>query len=251
MATTKTLYLLTTEEGTRETFTTIGALNKFAGIRATKQGIVDGEFENIQMVEDVPPTEEAVEAIEQAHKDHKDSVEVPTQETLDLNDKVEVVFVGDAPKAPVKEEDTATEELTNEDTDTEELTNEEDVPGDTQLDFPEVGEFEDDKEMGKYIKELSDDDLASWIELEGIEHKENDNPAINRMRMAMAIKQLHFPKAKSTGSTKKKSKYGHYSLEDLATMAIDNDVDVKDAKGDPRIERMYLIVALRNAGVIE
>jgi hypothetical protein len=34
-------------------------------------------------------------------------------------------------------------------------------------------------------------------------------------------------------------------------MAIDNDVEVKDHRGDDRILRMYLIMALRDAGVIE
>lgn len=253
----KTLYLLSTEEGTTESFNTIGALNKFAGIKATKQGILDGKFDNIQMVEEVPPTDEAVEAITKAHEEHKDTavlklddstVEVdiePKQETLDFNDKVEVIHVGDAPKTPVKEEDT--EVLTNKEDGTDD---DADVPGSAQLDFPEVGDFDDDKDMAKYIKELTNEDLASWVELEGIEHKTNDNPAINRMRMAMAIKQLHFPKAQSTGTkTKKKSKYGHLSMEDLAGLVIDNDITVRDAKGDPRIERMYMIMALKDAGV--
>lgn len=244
MATAKTLYVLTTEEGTREEFTTIGALNKFTGTRVTKKDIEAGKHENIAIEE---PVEE------------QDSLDL--QEVADATDNVEIVMVGDAPKAPVVEPDT--EELTNEDTDTteevdtEELTNEEDTEEvdepteDVEADYPEVGEFEDDKEISAYIKELSNEQLEDWANIEGVEFKKYDNPPIHRMRLAMAIKQLHFPKAVSTPAKKKKSKYGDYSTGDLAAMAIEHDVEVKDAKGDPRIERMYLIVALRNAGHIE
>ena len=67
----------------------------------------------------------------------------------------------------------------------------------------------------------------------------------------MAIKAIRFPKEQGTAKKKSKSKYGHISLEELVNMVIENDIEVPDAKGDPRIERMYMIMALKKAGLIE
>lgn len=119
--------------------------------------------------------------------------------------------------------------------------------------YPEVGQFATEADMKKYIKALTNEQLQEWCELEGATWNSHDNLSINRMRMAMAIKAKHFPHLSAgTGGTKKsKSKYGHLSNEDLAKMCLDNDVEVRDAKGDTRIERMYMIMDLRNAGIIE
>lgn len=116
--------------------------------------------------------------------------------------------------------------------------------------YPEVGFFKEKKQLQKFYKQLTDEQLNDWIELEGLVYKESDNEPINRMRKCMAILNLHFPKT-STGSTKKKSKYADFSTEQLLEMALDNDVEVKEAKGDERILRMYAIMALRNAGLLE
>jgi len=70
------------------------------------------------------------------------------------------------------------------------------------------------------------------------------------MRMSMAIQDKHFPKEPSK-SAKKKAKYADFTTEQLVEMAIANDIEVKDDKGDMRILRMYTIMALRNAGIIE
>lgn len=119
--------------------------------------------------------------------------------------------------------------------------------------YPEVGHFTVEADMKKYIKALTNEQLQEWCELEGATWNPHDNVSINRMRMAMSIKAKHFPHLSAgTGGTKKsKSKYGHLSNEDLAKMCLDNDVEVRDAKGDTRIERMYMIMDLRNSGVIE
>jgi hypothetical protein len=117
--------------------------------------------------------------------------------------------------------------------------------------FPEVGYFKgDEKAMSKHIKKLSDAQLAEWCELEGATWKPNDHESINRMRMAMAIKAIHFPTEKTGNSSKKKAKYADYSLETLVQLAMDNDVAVPDDKGDERILRMYTIMALKKAGLI-
>lgn len=159
---------------------------------------------------------------------------VEEQITLqDLNElpNVEVIHVTDKPKKANK-------------VDKEEV---DEVAG-----FPPVGYFDTEKDMKKYIKGLTNSQLAEWLEEENIEYTPNDHESINRMRMAMAIKALHFPDtAPKAGKSKKKSKYGDYSTDDLVQMALDNDVEVADHKDDMRILRMYTIVALRKAGILE
>lgn len=113
--------------------------------------------------------------------------------------------------------------------------------------FPEVGHFTEKSDLQKFYKHLSDEQLAEWIELEGLEYTPNESAPINRMRMAMAVLYKHFPKAPSK---KKESKYAKYSLEDLVQLALDNDVPFEDTD-DERILRMRAIMALRAAKVIE
>lgn len=113
--------------------------------------------------------------------------------------------------------------------------------------YPEKGHFEDRKDLQKFYKHLTDEQLAEWTEIEGLEYTPNESQPINRMRMAMAVLYHHFPKAPAK---KKQSKYAQYSLEDLVTMAIDHDVPV-EATDDERIMRMRTIMALRAAGHID
>lgn len=115
--------------------------------------------------------------------------------------------------------------------------------------YPEVGTYEDKKDLQKFYKHLDDTQLAEWIELEGLEFKPNESAPINRMRMAMAILYLHFPKAPSEGS-KKKAKYAGYTTEHLMELAIANEV-VFEMCDDDRILRMRAIMALRASKVIE
>ena len=113
--------------------------------------------------------------------------------------------------------------------------------------YPEAEVFTDKKDLQKFYKHLSDEQLAEWISLEGLEFNPVESAPINRMRMAMAVLYYHFPKAPST---KKKSKYADYSLEDLMTMAMENEVLFEDTD-DERILRMRAIMALRVAKVID
>lgn len=115
------------------------------------------------------------------------------------------------------------------------------------VEYPEVGHFTEEKDLKKFYKGLTDEQLAEWLELEGLEHKPSDSAPINRMRMAMAILYTHFPRQTKA---KKKSKYADYSLEDLLTMAMEKDVAF-EATEDERILRMRAIMALRAAKVIE
>lgn len=112
--------------------------------------------------------------------------------------------------------------------------------------------FESVDAIKKFISRLSTDQLIEWAELEGVldNAKPNDNASIYRMRVAVAVREKFFPSQRSS-SPKKKSKYADYSTEQLLEMALENDIEVKDAKGDQRILRMYLIMALRNAEVLD
>lgn len=113
--------------------------------------------------------------------------------------------------------------------------------------YPEVNHFEDRKDLQKFYKHCTNEQLEAWLELEGLEHTENESEAINRMRMCMAILYNSFPKAPSK---KKESKYSKYSLEDLVELAVEHSVPV-EITDDERIMRMRTIMALRAAGKID
>lgn len=116
--------------------------------------------------------------------------------------------------------------------------------------YPEKGYFKDEDHIKKYYKQLSNEQLDEWLELEGLEYKPNEHEGIDRMRKCMAIREYHFPKEPK--AKKSKSKYADFTTEELLQMALDNDVEVKEAKGNNmNILRMYTIMALRDAGVIE
>lgn len=113
--------------------------------------------------------------------------------------------------------------------------------------FPEVGMFEDKKSLQKFYKQLDIEVIEEWVALEGLEFTPcEDSEAIHRMRACMAILYKHYPKE---SKSKKKSKYADYSLEDLITMAVENDVAVEICE-DNRILRMRAIMALREAGLV-
>lgn len=115
------------------------------------------------------------------------------------------------------------------------------------VEYPEVGNFTDKKELQKFYKKLSTEQLEEWVELEGLEIKPTDSAPIYRMRLAMAILYHHFPKAPAKKKSKRK-----YELEteQYVQLAIDNDV-IFETSDDERILRMRAIMALRAHNVIE
>ncbi|MMZ43572.1 hypothetical protein D1872_51300 [compost metagenome] len=114
--------------------------------------------------------------------------------------------------------------------------------------YPEKGFFPDEKAIKKYVKDLSDEQVAEWVSLEGLTVKDYGSAPINRMRQIMAIKELHFPSPAK--EPKKKSKYANYTTEQLVQMAIDNEV-LFEPCDDAKILRMRAIMALRVNKVIE
>ena len=114
--------------------------------------------------------------------------------------------------------------------------------------YPEVGTFADEKSLQKFYKQLDIEQLEDWASLEGLEYKAcPDSEPIHRMRVCMAILYKHFPKVPA--KAKSKSKYADYTLEQLISLAIDNDVAV-ETTDDDRIMRMRVIMSLRAAKVI-
>ncbi len=252
MANTKTVYVVTTNEGTEE-FNTVGSVAKYMGIKKlTRKSIEAGQYPTITLREEPVEPKSDVE-LELELEQEEARLEQLAEEQAFLDKDEEQALTN------TEEDDTP---LTNEDTDTEESSEEDvedDTKGDLQLDdanniteneYPEVGDFADEKAMKKYIKKLSDQSLQEWCVLEGATWKPNDHESINRMRMAMAIKALHFPDTAPKKSKKSKSKYADYTTEQLVQMALDADVEVPDDKGDMRICRMYTIMALKKAGLL-
>ena len=286
----KTVYGVKTSEE-MVVVATVKEVAKLLGTKVTKKGIEAGEYPEVTLLQpNEEPTEEVVEptveeeptpepeVTEQDTKaeQHKQAVLEAIEKAMEalddtkhpalfdqlceledaINDGMELteeqaqvaVQVLQGTYVPTEEEDTPA--LTNtDDTDTDE---DSDTPSlDSDKEYPEVGSFDTEKAMKKYIKGLTDAELQEWCELEGATWKPNEHQSINRMRMAMAIKALHFPDTAPKKSKKSKSKYADYTTEQLVAMALDNDVEVKDDKGNERILRMYTIMALRNAGIIE
>lgn len=116
--------------------------------------------------------------------------------------------------------------------------------------FPEVGTITDPKALKKIYKKLTDAQLDEWLDLEGLTGnlKLSGHDSIDRMRKCMLISALHFPKAPSEKA--KKSKYADYTTEKLVEMCMENDLVLRDDKGDARILRMYSVMALKEAGVL-
>lgn len=119
----------------------------------------------------------------------------------------------------------------------------------TEIGFPEVGQFSEQKDLQKFYKQLDIEVIEEWIGIEGIEFKGCDSEQIHRMRACMAILYKHFPKEPSA-KAKSKSKYADYTLEQLVSMAVDNDVAVEPTD-DERILRMRVIMSLRASKIID
>lgn len=114
--------------------------------------------------------------------------------------------------------------------------------------FPKVGSFADKKTLQKFYKQLDTEILEAWAESEKAEYKPYpENEAIHRMRVAMAILYIHFPKETKA---KPESPYKKYTTEQLVDMALKHDVAI-ETTDDMRILRMRLIMGLRANKVIE
>ncbi|MGL5191229.1 MAG: hypothetical protein ACRC7S_16440 [Cetobacterium sp.] len=210
-------------------------------IEEDEEPVVEEEIDEEPVVEpvdikEVEPTEEVIEDTQDTNEDT--AIEEDTQEEpkyskeeiskMSLADKLKLVTKPSQPKATKKVDK---------------------YPEGSTVEYPEVGHFKSKDELKEFYKPLQDSHLQEWVELEGLEYKECDNTGINRMRMCMAITNSHFPS--QAKAKKSKSKYVEYSTEALMEMALDNDLEVADAKGNMKILRMYLIMELRKNNIIE
>lgn len=248
------------------TVSTLKEVSELLGTKVTKKGIESGKYEGVIIIEATtldleesikstivdksginPDNLEVIVVTDTDYKDEFATQEAKEEEALALTNTEEVDTALTNTEEVATEESSSVEEV-EESTEDESTT---DVASDDQLEYPELGSFNDEKAIKKYIKGLTDAQLHEWVELEGVEYKTSDHTSINRMRQAMAIKGLHFPSTVATkGASKKKSKYSDYTTEQLVEMAIENDVEVRDDKGDMRILRMYTIMALKSAGLL-
>lgn len=223
-----------------EKVSTLAEVAKILGVsRVSKKDVEEGKYDVVieEAAVSLADTEEVVEEVVAEEEDILEGVEV-------VEDEEEEEAAEDV-EEPTSEEDSEDDWEEGYPVNTEVEEDE-----DEEIEYPEVGDFEDEKAIKKYIKGLTDEQLQAWCELEGAEWVENEHRNINRMRMAMAIKAVHFPELAKKPSSKKKSKYAEYTTEELVEMAIDNNVEVRDDKGNERILRMYTIIALREAGLI-
>ena len=200
--------------------------------KEVEQGLVDG-VALIDVVEEedtvLTNTQEADNELTNTQEDTNEQHEDTEDSTTDTEPVgTEAVQDTEEPTAPVQEaSDTSDEE---------------------GVEYPEVGSYDDPKQLKKFYKGLSVEQLEEWVALEGLETKPTDSAPIYRMRLCMAVLNHHFPKTPS--KPKSKRKYPQ-STEELVEMAMNNDVEVQDDKGDERILRMYTIMALKKAGILE
>lgn len=109
-----------------------------------------------------------------------------------------------------------------------------------------ASKWADESALKKYYKKMSTDEVIKWVEELGTSFKESTDPSIHRMRACMAVLYHFFPREVKA---KKSSKYADYSLEQLVSLAAENNVPV-EVCDDERILRMRTIMALRAHQII-
>lgn len=102
-------------------------------------------------------------------------------------------------------------------------------------------------EFNDYIKHFSLEALIQMAETAGVKTWEDiDNEPIRKMRLLMEIKGHYFPNDKTP--VKPNSCWKKNSLEELLELAQEHDLTFK-ASNDPKIQRMWVIMALKEAGL--
>ena len=246
----KNVYLV---NGTEEV-TTIKEVIELLGRKVTKREILEGEVEEVEFVEDTDLMDIEDDGTVEDTVEEEIEVEDTEEEVEDDATEEEVEVIAEKPSmddllAKLRENNAKIAESNPESVTGKKKAKVELLTDDEgNVVYPEKGHFKEEKDLKKYYKQLTEEQLDEWLEIEGLAYTPNDNEGINRMRKCMAILNFHFPK-ETKG--KKKSPYAKYSTEELIEMALDNNIEVADAKGDLRILRMYAIVALKKAGILK
>ena len=177
-----------------------------------------------------------------AKKTQKTNVEVvEVQETMEITPVEEV---------EVQEAQETTEEV-EEVTETTEEAPKEAKKGkkevEEELEAEDV-EFEDVEEIKEMIKSLPNDGVYAWAEDLGLEVPDFEHEGIKRMRTAMAIKEYYFPTPKKEKAPTT-SPWINYSTAELEKLVKSNKLKARKVENNDSIKRMWLIKALKDAGV--
>lgn len=265
---------------------TVKEVSDMLGKKVTKKQIAEGLVEEVAIMteEEVVAVEQTTmeETVEEeVNTEEANVVEDTIEETTTVEENIEEVATDNTSKEDVEEEEPTEDDSDSDSNDDngegnetipvakmsmEEMMalmrkrneeakakkqakeKEEEIPFEGE--YPEIGTFSTENQLKKFYKQLSDDQLDEWLDIEGWSDsvKLCSNASINRMRKCLVIKSKHFPKKSSES---KKSKYSKYSTEELLQMALDNDIEVKECNGDARILRMYVIMALRDSNLLD
>lgn len=109
-------------------------------------------------------------------------------------------------------------------------------------------EFESVEEIKEMIKSLPSDGVYAWAEDLGLEIPEFEHEGIKRMRTAMAIKEYYFPTPKKE-KAQTTSPWINYSTAELEKLVKSNKLKARKVENHDSIKRMWLIKALKDAGV--
>lgn len=102
-------------------------------------------------------------------------------------------------------------------------------------------------EFNNYIKHFSLDALVQMAEAVGVKTWEDiENEPIHKMRLLMEIKGYYFPNDKTP--VKPNSCWRKVPLEKLLELADEKKLEYKTSS-DSKIQRMWVILALNNAGL--
>ena len=109
-------------------------------------------------------------------------------------------------------------------------------------------EFEDVEEIKEMIKSLPNDGVYAWAEDLGLEVPDFEHEGIKRMRVAMLIKDYYFPTPKKE-KAQTTSPWINYSTSELEKLVKSNKLKARKVENNDAIKRMWLIKALKDAGV--
>lgn len=109
-------------------------------------------------------------------------------------------------------------------------------------------EFESVEEIKEMIKSLPSDGVYAWAEDLGLEIPDFEHEGIKRMRAAMAIKEYYFPTPKKEKAPTT-SPWINYSTAELEKLVKSNKLKARKVENNDAIKRMWLIKALKDAGV--
>lgn len=103
-------------------------------------------------------------------------------------------------------------------------------------------------DFSKYLRKVDTDDIVTFAENNQLEtFADMDDKRIRRMKVVMVIKDKFFP---GQALPVKKSSFKGVDVDQLTAFADENNVEYKKAT-EPKIQKMWVIYALNQAGFYE